>query len=471
MKARHLSLRPLAIFLDIITILLSFYVSFKVRSGLLRFYEFGNVTHLHDYVYVLIIVLAGSIWLLTIFGAYKKPMFVSLWKELKIVLKVVVLGALILFAGIFFLQLDVSFLPRTFMLLFLLVNFSFLIFEKTIIYSLMSRERMKGVALQSAVVVGDGEGVARFLHTLKVHPEYGLKAIGVFCNDDSTASTVKNLAVLGPVEGLGDFLQKSHVDEVIVIPEKDVNIEKILEVCEEEGVKTRIVPDLLNRLDVNIALDRLGDMIAINLYGHHEKEWQIFFKRAMDIILSSLMILVLSPLLIAISIAIKINSPGPVFYHWRVMGFNKKPFTSWKFRTMIVNADEIKKELIKENEMSGPVFKIKNDPRITPIGRVLRRFSMDELPQFFSVLKGDMSLVGPRPPLVTEVEKFERWHGKKLRIKPGITCLWQVSGRNAIKDFDEWVRLDVKYIENWSLWLDIKILFKTIPAVFLGTGH
>ena len=189
-----------------------------------------------------------------------------------------------------------------------------------------------------------------------------------------------------------------------------------------------------------------------------------------DILISGLLLILLSPLFLIIAILIKITSKGPIFYKWNVIGLNKKPFKSWKFRTMIPNADEMKSDLRIHNIMKGPVFKLKYDPRITKVGRFLRKFSLDELPQLWSVLKGDMSLVGPRPAGPDELERYESWHRRKLSIKPGITCLWQISGRNEIKDFDEWVRLDFEYIENWSLALDLKILLKTIPAVFRGTG-
>ena len=176
------------------------------------------------------------------------------------------------------------------------------------------------------------------------------------------------------------------------------------------------------------------------------------------------------PLFCIIALIIKITSIGPIFYEWNVVGLNRKPIRSWKFRTMITNADELKYELLCKNEMMGPVFKIDNDPRITKVGRILRKYSLDELPQLFSVLKGDMSLVGPRPPLQSEYDEFNDWHRRKISVKPGMTCLWQISGRNNINSFDEWARLDLYYIDNWSLSLDVVILFKTIGAVLRGTG-
>lgn len=197
---------------------------------------------------------------------------------------------------------------------------------------------------------------------------------------------------------------------------------------------------------------------------------QLAVKRLIDILVSLTALILLSPLLILITVFIKATSKGPIVYRWKVIGKDCKPFSSWKFRTMVQNADALKETLQKENEMMGPVFKIRNDPRITPIGRVLRKYSLDELPQLFSVLTGQMSLVGPRPCLQSEFVSFTDWHKQKFAVKSGITCLWQVSGRNDINDFDLWVKMDLDYIENWSLWLDIKILLKTIPAVLTARG-
>ena len=193
-------------------------------------------------------------------------------------------------------------------------------------------------------------------------------------------------------------------------------------------------------------------------------------KRAMDITIAGIGLVVLWPLFTLLAMAIKLTSPGPIFYRWPVVGLGGRHFISYKFRTMVANADELKKELLHQNEMTGPMFKMKNDPRVTGVGSTIRKFSLDELPQLWSVVKGDMSLVGPRPPLQKEYELFSPWQKQKLLFKPGITCLWQVSGRNEIHDFDDWIRLDLAYIRDWSLWLDIRILLKTIPAVFRTRG-
>lgn len=193
-------------------------------------------------------------------------------------------------------------------------------------------------------------------------------------------------------------------------------------------------------------------------------------KRVMDVIGSSIMLVLLSPLFLLLAALVKLSSPGPVFYRSYLIGEGGRPFLGYKFRSMYVNADQLKAHLAHLNEMSGPVFKITADPRVTSLGKWIRKYSLDELPQLYSVLKGDMSLVGPRPPLEDEYRFFTPYQKQKLSVRPGITCLWQVNGRNEISDFDEWVRLDLKYIRTWSLWLDMRILLKTVVVVAQGSG-
>jgi len=197
---------------------------------------------------------------------------------------------------------------------------------------------------------------------------------------------------------------------------------------------------------------------------------QTAVKRLLDICVAATLLTLLSPLLLAVAVLVKTTSKGPAFYRWKVVGKDGRPFTGYKFRTMVANADDLKASLQSQNEMRGPAFKMKRDPRVTRIGRPLRRFSIDELPQLWSVLKGDMSLVGPRPALQVDFMTFNEWQRQRVAAKPGVTCTWQVSGRNAISDFDDWVRLDLEYIAGWSLWLDVKILLRTVVAVVTGRG-
>ncbi len=238
-----------------------------------------------------------------------------------------------------------------------------------------------------------------------------------------------------------------------------------------EGVEVWLIADFFATQISRTSFDELLDRPLLVFRTTPEASWQSVLKHVMDLVGAFILLILLSPLFLLVAIAIKLTSPGPVFFQQQRSGQNGAPFTLYKFRTMITNAEQLKHELEAMNEMSGPVFKVTNDPRITRMGKWLRRYSLDELPQLFNVLRGEMSLVGPRPLPVDEVRRFsDLAHRRRLSVKPGITCLWQISGRNQIKDFKDWVRLDLEYIDNWSLWLDLSILLRTIPAVFAATG-
>ena len=261
------------------------------------------------------------------------------------------------------------------------------------------------------------------------------------------------------------------IDEVVfVVPRLRLNhMENAINACETEGVKATIAVDLF---DLKIARSRQTELDGIPLLTFETtiaKEWQLFVKRAMDIVISGLAIILLSPVLIIGATLIKLTSPGPVMFKQKRVSLNGRKFVLHKFRTMYKGAHKEQLELRANNEMKGPVFKMKKDPRITPVGRILRKFSIDELPQLFNVFVGHMSLIGPRPLPTYEVEEFEPWQRRRLSMRPGITCLWQVNGRNKI-DFEEWMKWDLEYLDNWSLWLDFKILLKTIPVVLFGIG-
>jgi len=248
-------------------------------------------------------------------------------------------------------------------------------------------------------------------------------------------------------------------------------IEKAIQTCELEGVEAWLVADFFQTQISRTSFDDLYGRPVLVFRTTPETSWQGFIKQAIDLTGAIILLLLLSPVFLFAAIAIRLTSPGPVLFRQQRCGLNGKPFTMLKFRSMGSDAEQRKHELAALNEMGGPVFKITNDPRITPIGRLLRKYSIDEFPQLLNVLRGEMSLVGPRPLPVDEVERFDDpAHRRRLSVKPGLTCLWQVSGRNNVTDFTEWVRLDLEYIDNWSLWLDIKILWRTIPVVLAGTG-
>jgi exopolysaccharide biosynthesis polyprenyl glycosylphosphotransferase len=250
-------------------------------------------------------------------------------------------------------------------------------------------------------------------------------------------------------------------------------VESVIQLCEIEGVEAWLVADFFTTQIARASFDEMLGQPLLIFRSTPETSWQMLAKNLLDIsgALVLLVFLTVIPVLPLVAVLIKITSPGPIFFRQQRSGLNGAPFTIWKFRTMATNSDQLKHELAAMNEMSGPVFKITNDPRITPAGKWLRKYSLDELPQLFNVLRGEMSLVGPRPLPVDEVKRFnDLAHRRRLSVKPGLTCLWQVSGRNQISDFKDWVRLDLEYIDNWSIWLDLLILLRTIPAVLGATG-
>ncbi len=247
-------------------------------------------------------------------------------------------------------------------------------------------------------------------------------------------------------------------------------IEKAILACEIEGVEVWLMADFIKTSIARTTFDEFHGRPMLVFRSTPELSWPLVFKNAMDLIGALIALLILGPLvMLPTAILIKLTSPGPILFKQVRCGLQGKLFSMYKFRSMVTNAEQLRSELEGFNEMSGPVFKMSKDPRITRVGRFIRKTSIDELPQLLNVLKGEMSLVGPRPPIPSEVEKYDPWQRRRLSMKPGLTCLWQISGRNRI-GFEEWMRLDLSYIDSWSLWLDFKILLRTIPVVIIGFG-
>ena len=276
-----------------------------------------------------------------------------------------------------------------------------------------------------------------------------------------------------PVAGLVALLHEHSVNGV-VLSARHANFEQVeaaIRACEIEGVEAWLVADFFKTQISRTSFDDFFGRPVMVFRTAPEASWQGVLKEAMDLMGSFLMLAVAALPMGVIAVLIKVTSPGPVFFRQQRAGLNGQPFTMYKFRTMVTNAEQLQHELAALNEMSGPVFKVSNDPRVTRMGKFLRKFSLDEFPQLLNVLRSEMSLVGPRPLPVHEVARFDDVaHRRRLSVKPGLTCLWQVRGRNEIVKFEDWVRLDLEYIDQWSLWLDIKILCRTVPAVFAGTG-
>lgn len=276
-----------------------------------------------------------------------------------------------------------------------------------------------------------------------------------------------------PLEKLVAFLHEHSVNGVILSAQHTLfgKVEKAIQACELEGVEAWLVADFFKTQISQTSLDEFYGRPVLVFHSNRETPWRRLIKQTLDFFGALVLLVFFSPVIIGAAIAIKLTSSGPVFFRQQRSGVNGKPFTMYKFRSMVTDAEQRKQELATLNEMSGPVFKVSNDPRVTKIGTWLRKFSIDEFPQLLNVLRGEMSLVGPRPLPIDEVARFDDFaHRRRLSVKPGLTCLWQVSGRSDLCDFREWVRLDLEYIDNWSLWLDFKILCRTVPVVMFGKG-
>ncbi len=277
-----------------------------------------------------------------------------------------------------------------------------------------------------------------------------------------------------PVHGLNqvaDLLRKHVIDEVVfAVSSRELEkLEEIFLLCEEEGVKTRLSLSFFPHLISKVYLDRLRDLPLLTFSATPINEDLLLLKRLADFLMAFGALVILSPFLLLLGLLVKLTSAGPVFYRQTRCGLGGRKFTVYKFRSMRADADLHREELAALNELDGPAFKMANDPRCTALGRWMRKFSLDELPQLFNILRGDMSFVGPRPPLPEEVEKYERWQRRRLRMPPGLTCLWALEGRNRLS-FRRWMELDLEYIDHWSPSLDFKIILKTIPIVLLGRG-
>jgi exopolysaccharide biosynthesis polyprenyl glycosylphosphotransferase len=382
------------------------------------------------------------------------------------------------FLTLAFFALKISSSSRVFIFTFGAVSVVGLLTYRSLLRSYKRRRLAAGVYAKNVVLVGRSSAIRWMVQHFRQNVSSNrYRLAGWLTLSEAGELEPVDLKPLGVVEDLGALLVHSPIHEVIAVKssgERDW-LRQVIEECDYFRVTLRIVPEALlvaNLRDLKLMFRsdplRLPEVV---LTPPHLESDALFLKRLIDIFVSGGLLLLLAPLFLLIAIAIKLVTPQlAVFYPWRVVGLKGRPFTGYKFTTMVADADEKRNELLSKNQMHGPVFKVKDDPRVTPLGRVLRRYSLNELPQLWSVLKGDMSLVGPRPAFRHELDRYELWHKRKLCVKPGMTCLWQVSGRNRISDFDDWVRLDLEYIDRWSLALDFRILVRTVGAVLGGSG-
>ncbi len=462
--------------LDLLVMTVCFFLAAYESCCYVRPASFGEFLSLRiRIVNFLIFAIFLLAWhgLFALFGLYRSRRLSSIRREAVDVLKAT-------FAGSFSLLAmgrvsRVSFITMEFVCFFWAASACATMVTRLAVRYFLKALRLRGRNLRHLLIVGTNRRAIAYARKVESKPELGYVIVGFVENgwSDNQEFRQSGYRIVADFEKFREFISGNVVDEVVnCLPIKShyKQSSEIAKACEQQGIIVRFLSDLFD-LDLATPMAEIvDDASVITLRTGAMQGWALLVKRCIDVLLSTIMLLLSSPLFLVTAILIKLTSSGPVFFIQDRVGLNKRIFRLIKFRSMVVDADKMMKELEQLNEVSGPVFKIKNDPRITWVGKYLRKTSIDELPQFINVFRGDMSLVGPRPLPVRDYEGFdEDWQRRRFSVRPGITCLWQVGGRSDIS-FDHWMKLDMEYIDNWSIVLDIKILMKTIPAVMKGSG-
>lgn len=458
---------------DVLLINVAIAVAYWIRYDL-QWFASVDEAYLIPYKSFLPISLALTVLLLFIYklsGVYNQPRGASWFEEVYHVLTGTATGiVLIVFIIVFFFR---PFLYSRLIFFYAGVLISVLLGLSRLGKRILRNHlRRKGLGVDRLLIVGAGEIGRTVMRNIVAQPSLGYHIVGFVDDDPEKGNTdIGRFRALGSTANIPRLIKELAIDEVIItLPWMyHRKIVSIIAQCEREQVRVRIVPDLFQMTMSHMQVEDLGGIPMIGVQEVSISTARRFIKRAMDIVVSLVGLIMLFPLFFLISVVIRLDSPGPVFFRQIRVGKNERLFSCFKFRSMYHGADEEKHKLLDQNEATGPWFKMRDDPRVTQAGRLLRRFSLDELPQLFNVLMGHMSLVGPRPALPSEVQRYQSWHKRRLEVAPGLTGLWQVSGRSELT-FDEQVLLDLYYIENWSPLLDIQILLRTVPKVLIGEG-
>ncbi len=477
---------------DNILIVLAFLLSYHGRDVFLKALESFSVGPsavgaldlgpIDSYLLVLAISLLLFNAVLSTMGAYRSMRLASIWELCKLGVSASSLVFLLMGSILYLLKLDLS---RSFVALFCFLSGLSLFVERVIILVVLRYFRARGKNFRNVLIVGTGPQARRVYTELLKQPELGFRAVGFVelkSELHSNLSTFEGSSevydlparVVADLDSFEGVLKRYAVDEVFFtdVLECFRDLTPLAEIAVEEGVRVSLAADLFSLEIFQSDMSYLGKLPFLHYHPSAgvNDGIALIAKRAIDVLVSFLALIVVSPIMVIIALLIRLDSKGPVLFRQKRMGLNGRLFVMLKFRSMVINAESMLTDLLEKNEMQGPAFKIADDPRVTTIGKFLRKTSLDELPQLWNVLKGDMSLVGPRPPLPGEVSMYERKHRKRLSMRPGLTCTWQVSGRNKIPDFEEWASLDLEYIDNWSLRRDLALMLRTIPAVLTGFG-
>ncbi len=460
------------VIIDIILINLAFVLAYWIRYDLQLFRAVDPAFDVSYVVYLPFVVLY-TILLIIVYRQqriYKLRPQVSWIDEFYAIVNGTATGTIITIVIVFLYR--AGFYSRAIFIYAGISAVLFLAISRLIKVRLLWRMRRQGIGIKQVLIIGAGEVGRTVMRAVVANPECGLKIVGFL--DDHPVKGGKDIgrfSALGEIDNLAEVLGQEKVNEVILtLPwQYHRKIMHIMTLCRRKHIRTRIVPDLFQMRISQMHIEELAGIPMIGIREGGISGLEQLIKRLIDLIMAGMILLLTAPLMGLVAVIIKMESSGPVFFAQERVGKNDQLFTLYKFRSMVDGADDQKEHLQALNEADGPLFKIKNDPRMTRLGRLIRRTSFDELPQLYNVLRGDMSLIGPRPPVPAEVEQYQEWHKRRLEVAPGLTGLAQVSGRSELT-FDEMAMLDIYYIENWSPALDTKILLQTIPRVLFGTG-
>ena len=471
---RRVLLNSMKLF-DLVAVMFAFglatvVVSQKATVSLAEF--FAMRVKIQNFVVFAVLLL---VWhqLFVLFGMYASRRLAGRWEEITDILKATMLGTLLIFLAHVVLHIDL--VTPGFLGVFWLTVAGTMAASRISMRVALRGVRRRGRNLRDMLIVGTNPRAVQFACKMRDNHFLGYRVIGFVDQDWPGMSefSQSGFSLACNFDGLLTYLRSHVVDEVVLaLPMRSLHsrASEVAAICEEQGIILRFISSLF---EGKTSRPRVEVMEGDSVITHNTvrlEGWPVVFKRLLDIVVAAAMILLFLPVFLLAAVLTKLTSPGPVFFVQKRLGLNKRHFGMYKFRTMVVDAEKRMKEIEHLNEVSGPVFKIKNDPRITPIGKFLRKTSIDELPQLFNVLMGDMSLVGPRPLPLRDYEGFrEDWQRRRFSVRPGVTCLWQIGGRSSLS-FQQWMELDLQYIDEWSLMLDFEILIKTVPAVLKGSG-
>jgi exopolysaccharide biosynthesis polyprenyl glycosylphosphotransferase len=466
LKQQAALFNKISILTDHLVIICSFFIAYHARLN------WGGASDFLSHSWVLLIIMPVWHFLLTRFGLHASVRLISFGEIFASLIKVQCIGAIITSAAIFF--VDPHGFSRGILGGFLGLSLIFLAIEKIAVKAGLGYFRALGFNFRNILIVGIGEESRIFIKLLEKQANWGLRVAGLLhMQNQAPRDSFCGYKIRGSLDDLVRTCKSNPVDEVVFcLPMNSIiDIEEQMHDLVEMGITVRMVLDLydIRRARRELSLFH-GQVPILTFYYKTFDAGQLLSKRCLDVFGAVIGLGITALFFPLIAVAVKLDSPGPLFFGQRRMGENGRIFKCWKFRSMYIDAEERKKDLAHLNEMNGAIFKIKDDPRITRVGKFLRKTSLDELPQFWNVLRGEMSLVGTRPPTPEEVENYENWQRRRISIRPGMTGLWQISGRNRIQDFDKIVHLDLNYIDNWSLYLDIRIMFRTLWVVMARKG-